>query len=203
MNVVAIVATKRKEGIISTLTKELLRGAKNAGHDTKLINLYDYRINYCLGCWNCAKTGRCVLKDDFSKIFRELSNADIIVLSAPVYFSNVPGIMKTFFDRQIGLALKNMKELSFLGVRFTLRFGPKEFMRNKKIIYITACTAPWPFNILLGETPAFFKAMNSYAKEGLRAKIIAKIVFTDSRFRNLKGKFDRYKRVAYEIGSKL
>ncbi|MFH1248681.1 MAG: NAD(P)H-dependent oxidoreductase [archaeon] len=203
MKVLAIVSTARKDGLLSEITKNLLIGARDAENSTELLNLYDYRIGYCKGCWTCSKTGKCVIKDDFQQIFSKLEKSDVIILASPVYFSNVSGVMKNFFDRQIGISFKEMKEISFLGFKFTWRYGPSNSMSGKKIIYLGACTVPWPFNLILNETPLFFKAMDAYAKDGLRAKIIAKLLFTDSRFFNLKVKKRRIIKKAYKIGRNI
>jgi multimeric flavodoxin WrbA len=61
MKVLAIVGSKRNEGLVSRMCGRIFEGAAANGHQTELINLYDYQIGYCTGCWVCAKLGKCVL----------------------------------------------------------------------------------------------------------------------------------------------
>ena len=201
--IVAVVATKRKNGLVSTLASKVLEGAASNGHDTELINLYDYKMDYCIGCWACEKKGCCVLKDDFNAIFEKVKASDALILAAPVYWSNVPGIMKTFFDRQCGSVIShggNGKVI--LGIRLPLGFGPREGVAGKKAVFVSACTAPWPYTMIIDESKGAIRALRNYTRK-IGADIVAKLVYTDSRFKNVKGKKERYEKKAYAIGEKL
>jgi multimeric flavodoxin WrbA len=202
MNLLAIVGTKRKNGLVSTLANKVLEGAKTNGHTTSLINLYDYKLDYCLGCWSCERNGKCVLKDDFNLIFEKVKDADVLVLASPTYWSNVSGIMKTFFDRQCGLAMSHGEGKTLFGKKLPLGFGPRTHMEGKKAIFITSCTTPWPFNVLMDESKNTLRAMNHYTRK-IKAKVIGKIIFTDSRFLNVKGKENKYLNKAWKIGLSL
>lgn len=202
MKVLAIVATRRKNGLVSSLADKVLEGALSIGHETEMLNLYDCKIDYCLGCWGCTRKGRCVLNDDFNSIYEKVKNADVLVLASPTYWSNISGIMKSFFDRQCGMAMSHSEGKSILGKRLPLGFGPKEEMRGKKTIFITACTTPSPFNFLLDESKNTVRAMHHYTRK-IKAKVISKIIYSDSRFLNNKSKYDRYLNMAYKIGRKV
>ncbi len=200
--VLAIVATKRKNGIVGTLAAKVLEGAASNGNATEVINLYDYKLDYCIGCWVCEKKGRCVLKDDFVEIFEKLKAADALVLAAPVYWSNVPGIMKTFFDRQCGSAMSHGDGKVVLGRRLLLGFGPRPGVAGKEVVLVTACTAPWPYTAFVDESRGTINAMRNYTRK-IEAAIMGKLIFTDSRFLNVKCKQERYEQKAYMIGQKL
>ena len=66
-----------------------------------LIYLKDYRIEYCMGCSSCFKTGSCGMDivDDMKLIREKLLDSDVIIMAAPVYFLNVPGKFKNLLDR--------------------------------------------------------------------------------------------------------
>jgi multimeric flavodoxin WrbA len=200
--ILAIVATKRKKGIVSTLAEKMLAGAAAEGHATEVINLYDYKLDYCIGCWACEKNGQCVLKDDFGTLFEKVKAADALVLASPVYWSNVPGIMKTFIDRQCGSALSHGDGTVVLGKRILLEMGPRPGIAGKKAVLITACTAPWPYTIFVDESRSTINAMRNYTRK-IKAAIVAKLVFTDTRFLNVKGKMERYEKKAFTIGQKI
>lgn len=202
MKVIAIIGTRKKNGIISKISEKVLEGARVSGHETELINLYDYKLDYCIGCWGCARNGKCVLKDDFNIIFEKIKESDVIILSSPTYWSNVSGIMKTFFDRQCGMAMSHGDGKIIFKKRLPLGFGPRKEMIGKKAIFITACTTPAPFHFLMDESKNTLRAMNHYTRK-IKAKVISKLVFTDSKFLNVKGKLDKFERKAYKIGISL
>ncbi len=200
--ILAIVGTSRPNGVVSILAKKVLEGASASGGKTELVNLYNYKIDYCRGCWACETKGKCVLKDNFNLIFEKVKRADVLVLAAPTYWSNVPGIMKTFFDRQCGLGMHHGEGKVLFGMRVPIGLGPKKEMKNKKVVLITACTTPWPFNFIMDESRGTIRAMKNYTRK-IKAKLIAKIIFTDSRFMNMKDKKQKYEYKAFKIGKNL
>ncbi len=190
MKTLAIVATRRKNGMISKITSKVIEGAQYSGHETEIINLSDFKIEYCLGCWGCVKKGRCVINDDFNSIFEKVRDSNVLILASPTYWSNVSGLMKSFFDRQCGLAMSHSEGKVFFGKRLPIGFGPKKEMQGKKVIFITACTTPFPFNLLMDESKNAIRAMHHYSRK-IKAEVISKIVFTDSRFMNKKNKQEK------------
>ncbi len=58
-------------------------------------------VENCLGCCKCFNTGICPLdkKDDMGKIKQKLIDADLIIISSPVYLHHVSGATKTLLDR--------------------------------------------------------------------------------------------------------
>ncbi|MFX0073266.1 MAG: flavodoxin family protein, partial [Candidatus Hermodarchaeota archaeon] len=99
MKILAIIGSPRKKGTISNLAHVILNEAQKNGHETELVNLYDYTIKPCLGDWVCVKLGRCHIEDDFKLIYNKLNDTDIVILGSPVYWANITGVMKNFFDR--------------------------------------------------------------------------------------------------------
>ncbi len=213
MNVVAIIGTKHRQGTVSRLSGEVLRGAEENGHSTELINLYDYHIEYCIGCWACARTGRCVLKDDFEAIFEKVSGADVIIIGSPCYWGGVTAIMKNYFDRHTGPAMykppgaARFRELP-LGekVKTVLRevrnFGAHPHVRGKRFIFVTSMTTFFPFSYIWGDLPAILKAMKIYCSK-LNGRCAGRIVFTDTLFRFNPRKEARLMRKAYAVGSQI
>ena len=65
-----------------------------------MIQLADYEIQPCKGCFACKGRGNCVFtNDEFVKIFRHLVEANGIVLGSPVYSADVSAKMKAFLER--------------------------------------------------------------------------------------------------------
>ncbi len=99
MNVVIISGSPRVKGNSDILCDELIRGAKESGHETEKISLREKEVNYCKACYACFQTGRCVQKDDMEDIIHKVKTADVLVLASPTYFMTMSGQMKTFIDR--------------------------------------------------------------------------------------------------------
>ncbi|MEJ2649462.1 MAG: flavodoxin family protein, partial [Sedimentisphaerales bacterium] len=58
-----------------------------------------YKINPCIECNWCYKSGRCVVKDDYQQVLEKLLKADRLILSTPVFFMSVCAQAKMLIDR--------------------------------------------------------------------------------------------------------
>lgn len=72
---------------------------RNKGYETELINLHDYKIDFCKGCEVCILKSNCFIKDDSNKIMQKIIESDGLVVGTPVYLNNMSGILKAFIDR--------------------------------------------------------------------------------------------------------
>jgi len=100
MKIIAIHASPRA---VRSTTRKLaglvLEGAAEAGAETEMIDLADYRVTPCTACEGCSFNGICVYEDDVPSLVERMEGADGIVFASPVYIDNVTGQMKIFFDR--------------------------------------------------------------------------------------------------------
>ena len=107
---------KRSNSLI--LAKSFLDGVKEAeqakGNSVEIeeLDLATLNIGACRGCFACWKStpGNCVIKDDMPPLLQKQLEADMIVWSFPLYYFNVPGILKNFIDRQLPTNLPFMSE---------------------------------------------------------------------------------------------
>ncbi len=104
MKIIGFNGSNRKNGNTSKLLESVLKGSASLGAEIKLINLYDLNFKGCYSCFNCKKRdgekyGRCSIHDDLEPIFKDIENADGIVLASPVYYRSVSGEMKSFLER--------------------------------------------------------------------------------------------------------
>ena len=67
--------------------------------ETEQINIATKNVLFCDGCLICENDLPCPYNDDMIKINNSLLSADIIIISTPVYFDNVPAKLKNVFDR--------------------------------------------------------------------------------------------------------
>jgi multimeric flavodoxin WrbA len=89
----------RKGGNTDILLEEFLRGCEEAGGTCERIRLSRLQVGGCKGCGGCEKTGRCVVEDDMQAVYGALERSGGVVLSAPIYFYNVPAQAKAVIDR--------------------------------------------------------------------------------------------------------
>ena len=95
--VLAIQGSYRKSGKTTTMLKDAAKQAEKLGHNLTYINLFEKNIEYCRGCRKCLDTAECVFSnDDIPEITRLIKEADVIILATPVYWGNVPAIVKNF-----------------------------------------------------------------------------------------------------------
>lgn len=109
--VLGINGSPRRYGQSRSLLAVALKAAETLGAKTKVIDLYDCKIEPCLGCVSDGKEAcgyPCVIDDDMRVIYEEVLRADGMILATPVYWYATPGHVKNFIDRLT--ALENMVE---------------------------------------------------------------------------------------------
>ena len=81
------------------LAEAFASGANETGNDVEIIRMREKNIRFCLGCFACQKTGKCVIKDDMAAIVPRMEQADVLVFATPIYYYEMSGQMKTLLDR--------------------------------------------------------------------------------------------------------
>ncbi|MCR4717531.1 MAG: flavodoxin family protein [Lachnospiraceae bacterium] len=151
--ILAIQGSFRNNGITSTMLDYAVEESKKAGHEVQYIKLHDMNIGYCKGCRKCFETGECVFKDDdMTQISESIKDADVIILAAPVYWANVPAIVKNMFDRMSGTSMEETNTF------------PKPRLSGKRYIFLTACSTPMPFAEIFGQTSGIKRVVKEYFK---------------------------------------
>lgn len=100
MKVLGISGSVRKNGNTALIIGQIFESLSTKGIETELIQLADYEIQPCRGCFACKGRGNCVFKNDgFAEIFSHMTEADGIILGSPVYSADVSAKMKAFLER--------------------------------------------------------------------------------------------------------
>ena len=97
--VVIISTSLRVRSNSDLLAEQFMKGAESAGHQVEKVELLGKQIAFCLGCFACAKLGRCVIDDDVNGIMEKVMKADVIVWATPIYYYEMSGQIKTLIDR--------------------------------------------------------------------------------------------------------
>ncbi|MDR2355062.1 MAG: flavodoxin family protein [Clostridiales Family XIII bacterium] len=154
MRVIGINGSPRREWNTAQMVEHALRGAADAGAETKLYHLRDFSFKGCVSCFAClllgAPThGRCSYNDALKPVLDDILAADALILGSPVYFGDVTAGMRALLER-----------LWFGG----LAYDPAHFTRYERRIPVKV--------ILTTNAPA----------EGFHTSLNKGIVATMSRF---------------------
>ncbi|MCL2408486.1 MAG: flavodoxin family protein [Oscillospiraceae bacterium] len=104
MKVVAINGSPRKGWNTHMLLEKALEGAKSAGAEVEMVNLYDLNSKGCIGCLGCKRkdggsVGKCVLKDGLTPVLESLAECDAFILGSPIYIGEVTGELRKLIER--------------------------------------------------------------------------------------------------------
>jgi len=147
MKVIGINGSARKDGNTAIIIGKVFEELNKEGVETELIQLADYEILPCHGCFACKGRGNCVFANDgFAEIFSRMVEADGIILGSPVYSADVSAKMKAFLERG-GVVVATNPELlrykvgaSVAAVRrgggMTTVDTMNHFMLNKEMIVV-------------------------------------------------------------------
>lgn len=111
----------------SGITHEILEiagnhlGEKDVQVDS--IKLGEKNIRDCIGCFNCLKTGQCVIDDDLGSIVEVMLASDAFVVGSPVRNGLITACYKRFIERityilGFTLALENKYTMGTASVGF-------------------------------------------------------------------------------------
>jgi len=127
MKVLGIAGSPRRDGNTDMLLAEVMRGAASQGAEVKTIILNDLKITPCQHCDACLEKGNCKVQDDMQMVYRELEQADRIVLASPIQFTGVTAQMKAMIDRFQALWAR----------KYVLKIPPLGSERERKGFFIS------------------------------------------------------------------
>ena len=153
MHLLIINGSPRKKGLISQMLRVFHEQAIATGVEVIEVYANDLQIKPCMGCMACRSKRHCVLpEDDAQRVLTLIQQADAIVIGAPCYWGNIPGQLKLLFDRIV-----------YGMMRDTPRF-PEPLMQGKKAVFISTCTTPFPFNILMNQSHGAIRALREIGR---------------------------------------
>lgn len=107
MKALFINGSPRKNKNTALLLEQAMEGARQAGAQVEMVNLYDRSLNYkgCMSCFACkvkgGRKGICSFKDDLLPILQRAVQADVLVCGSPVYCSYPSANLRAFMERLI------------------------------------------------------------------------------------------------------
>ena len=127
LKVLGIAGSPRRGGNTDMLLAEVMRGAASKGAEVKTIVLNDLKITPCQHCDGCLEAGRCKVMDDMQMAYKELEDADRLVLASPIQFMGITAQTKAMIDRCQALWAR----------KYRLKIPPLGNRRERKGLFIS------------------------------------------------------------------
>lgn len=77
-------------------------GAREAGAEVESVDLYALAFKGCRSCFACQRVGaaaHCAARDELSPVLDKALEADALLVGSPIYFGDVTGETRSFFER--------------------------------------------------------------------------------------------------------
>lgn len=126
MKLIGINGSPRKNENCGMALDAALRGAADTGAEVKRYDLFDLSFSGCKSCFGCKLLGgpsfcKCALSDDLTQVLEDVLAADALIISAPIYYSDVPGAVRNFYERLLFPA--NLYDMGKTGYTKRVRTG--------------------------------------------------------------------------------
>ncbi|MCK5853428.1 flavodoxin family protein [bacterium] len=158
MKILVINGNTKSDGFIAGALAIIIKHLESKNVDVNYLRLANAQIQDCKGCFNCLKTGACVIEDDMTDILEKMLQADGFVVGSPVRNGMTTACYKRFYERitytlGFSLLLENKYTLAVSSVGFA---GGKSINRK-----------------LLGLQDVFFTTLSDFLffKTGLPSKL--------------------------------
>lgn len=99
MKVLIINGSHRTNGNTTIFSNYAQNVFKHNNIDAEIVNLIDYRIDFCSGCLLCEDIYECNIQDDFNLIVDKIKDSSLLFFVTPSYFNMPTARMKNFIDR--------------------------------------------------------------------------------------------------------
>ena len=113
-NILVLQCSPHAGGVSDAVADLFAAGMAEAGVNLRTAALRDYAFSPCTGCGGCARPphncilagrplpgfgGGCAAKDQAEEVFQMISEAQMIMISSPIYFYFLPAHFKALIDR--------------------------------------------------------------------------------------------------------
>ena len=161
--VTAFVGSARKKHTHDAVVRFLGHLQSMGDIETEIVNLHDYRLEFCRGCKICFSKGEehCPLKDDRDLLIEKILASDGVVFATPNYEFQVSAIMKAFLDR-LGFVFHRQ---CFFGKTSTSIVTQGIGMGDKIVDYFDFASQCMGFNTVKGTCFTAFEPMTEKERD--------------------------------------
>lgn len=155
MKIVVLNGSPRNNGTVASLLKAATQPLA-AAHEIVWIDACKLNMKCCTACMACREKGACILPEDDAHIVgKKIQEADALVIGTPTHWGNMSAPLKLLFDRNVPVFMGE----SPMGM-------PVPQQKGKRVLIVTACTTPWPFNFILPESRGAIRAVREVMHYG-------------------------------------
>ncbi len=134
-----------KDSATHKMVEEILAGASDAGAQVGNYFLKEKRISHCTACGHCLniKLNECSIKDDMAELMDQFRQSDIVIYATPLFFDNVSGLMKVFFDRTLSFVAPHVGKDEYGEYRHVDKPGfSNSFYKVPKLVAVSNAAFP-------------------------------------------------------------
>ncbi|MBW2648125.1 MAG: flavodoxin family protein [Deltaproteobacteria bacterium] len=166
--IIGFMGSPRKNKNTDTLLQEVLRGAEDAGAETKLVRIGELNMRGCTGCYACKRKekpqNRCVLNDDMAGLYKDIEEADAVVFSSPVYMCTITPELKMVIDRLFPYLTLDMGTLLPKGKKCGLVFTQNQL--DAQLFKSHFDMLAYMLGLIGFETPEILVSVNTIGYDG-------------------------------------
>lgn len=96
--VLIICGSAGRGGTTEAMCQSAAAAFREAPSDALIVFPSEMEIRHCTGCDLCG-SGRCVIDDDMSRLYKLFAESDLVILATPLHFNGPSSLMKTVMDR--------------------------------------------------------------------------------------------------------
>jgi len=154
MKILILHGSPRKQGVTSHILDYFLTQLENR-HEVENLHIHNQEIKPCIGCLKCRPDKTCVLPHDAAHdIAKKIDDTDLLIIGFPTYWGNMPGPLKTLFDR----CVPTFEYIDGMTIR--------KNQKGTQAILVTASSAPFPFNQLPSQSRGAIRSVKNILTAG-------------------------------------
>ncbi len=133
MKIIILNGSPRGNGVTKQMIDTFIKNTKN---DVVVIDAYKKNINDCLACEYCHSKGNgsCVQNDDMQEVYKEMKDAEMLIIASPIYYHGMTGKIKCIIDRFYSILYPN-NNTKIAKVAMLLASGDNEQYVGAKFSY--------------------------------------------------------------------
>ncbi|MEJ2248685.1 MAG: flavodoxin family protein [Candidatus Lokiarchaeota archaeon] len=104
MQILTIMSSPHKDGNTAILMNEIIKGIKENSsleYTIEEVNLIDFDLKPCIGCYDCMDLPYCQNCPDASEIIKKIIESHLVIIGTPIFFFNMTTYLKILWDHFI------------------------------------------------------------------------------------------------------
>lgn len=99
MKILAIMGSPRKNKNNDALITNILKSIQEPTITIEKYSVGDLIVKPCIACDACTRNLGCIFNDHMTMLYKKFNEADVVIISSPLYFNSVSAQLKSIIDR--------------------------------------------------------------------------------------------------------